>query len=471
MHDDTEPSLPGASAGANGNGSDPTSTGARHRSAAAAASSSAPSAGAGPNTSSTSGSGGRAANITNSNSVSVSASGPGTGILSKLLLLITLVLKIVLYPLRKASTWIFPPGPYDGLSSKSSSDRAARDFVSMLRRHLGTANAAAADPFSTEGYRTTLTEIAGGQSTPPSSSSSSPLLLIYIHSKLHPDCSKFCEKTLAQTRLVGYLNESSSRRGGVRCFGACTDSADGTYLAKILGAAAFPFLCLVNVKSSGGGGGTGSSNNSSSGSNANVTLEVKLKMQGRKLVALHADTLLAYIQTVVRQHGAAMAEVEARRLQREEEARLRREQDREYREALEADRAREAAQREEREREEAERRVMEEAKRREEEEKQDILAKAMSLVSEEPGVGTPDAARVRMALPNGRRIDRRFKGDDTIEVVRAFLTIHFHENDIGITNFSLSTSFPKRTYDDLAVTLKQGDLVPQAVLMVQDLDA
>ena len=73
--------------------------------------------------------------------------------------------------------------------------------------------------------------------------------------------------------------------------------------------------------------------------------------------------------------------------------------------------------------------------------------------------------------PFGKRIDRRFHADDTIEAVRAFLTVHFHENGVEISNFSLSTSFPKRTYDDPAVTLREGDLVPQAVLMVQDLDS
>ena len=76
-------------------------------------------------------------------------------------------------------------------------------------------------------------------------------------------------------------------------------------------------------------------------------------------------------------------------------------------------------------------------------------------MGEEPPAGTADTARIRLTLPNGRRIDRRFHADDTIEVA----------------NFSLSTSFPKRTYDDPAVTLREGDLVPQAALMVQDLDS
>ena len=258
----------------------------------------------------------------------------------------------------------------------------------------------------------------------------------------------------------------------MRCFGSSVQSADGRHLAQSLGACAYPFLCLVNVKSRpGSGGGSSNSNSNTNRDHGNYALEVYLRMQGRQLTALSPDTVLAYLQTVMRQHGAVAAEVESRRLQREEEALLRQEQDREYREALEADRAREAARQAEREKEEEAQREREEAERRAQEEKEDGLAKALSLVGEEPAAGTPDTARIRLTLPNGRRIDRRFHADDAIAVVRAFLIVHFHENGVDIANFSLSTSFPKRTYADPAVTLREGDLVPQAMLMVQDLDS
>jgi len=496
MHEDNDPSLSGGGGGSgpgSGSGagnslsaarspSDPTSAGgrARHRSAAAAAASAASSAAA---ASSLTGN----TNTGSSTGLATSAGGgiattTSTGFVSKLLLLLTLLLKIILYPLRKLSILIFPPGPYDGITSKSCSDKAARDFVATFRKYLSSsatastadASSSSANPFSTEGYRTTVNEIVGSAS----SSSSSPLLLIYLHSSLHPDCAKFCETTLSDPRLVAYLNQSSSAGGGggggdmIRCFGALTGSADGAHLAQTLGAAAYPFLCLVGVKSSSSGGSSRSSSNSRNNSNSSsIILEVKLKMQGRKLAILATDSLLAYLQTVVRQHDAAMAQENARRLQRQEEAMLRQEQDREYRETLEADRAREEARRAEQEREEAERRAKEEEELRAVEERENALAKAMSLVGDEPPAGTADTARVRMTLPNGRRIDRRFRADDTIEVVRAFLTVYFHENDVDISNFSLSTSFPKRTYDDPTVTLREGDLVPQAVLMVQDLDA
>jgi len=305
---------------------------------------------------------------------------------------------------------------------------------------------------------------------------------VYLHAPHHPDCAAFCRRTLASSKMIRCLNDleatasgthGGSRGQGMRCFGASVQSADGRHLAQSLGAAAYPFLCLVNVKSRPGGGTRGGSGGSSNRNqdHGNYALEVYLRMQGKQLTNLSPDTVLAYLQTVMRQHGAAAAEVESRRLQREEEALLRQEQDREYREALEADRAREAARQAEREKEERAQREQEEAERRAQAEREDGLAKALSLVGEEPAAGTPDTAHIRLTLPNGRRIDRRFHADDTIEVVRAFLIVHFHENSVDIANFSLSTSFPKRTYDDPAATLREGDLVPQAVLMVQDLDS
>ena len=468
MQDDTSPLLggggsssaaSGGSAGGGGGGGGGT-TGARKRAAAATTSSAAAGGGGGDNGSRGSGNGG-----------SSDGSGSGSGVLTRLLLLLHLLAKLVAHPLRRLAQIAFPPGPYDGLTSAAASDRAARDFVGMFRSNYLTSSAAAAaaasasssdgssssasssppppSPFSASGYRATLSDVASTATTP--GGSSGPLLFVYLHSPHHPDCAAFCRRTLSNSRTVRYLNDLEARsagaRGGrghgMRCFGASVHSADGQHLAQSLGAVAFPFVGLVHVQSSGGGGGSGG--NRSGGGAQNYSLEVYLRLQGKKLRNLPPDTLLAYLQTVLNRHGASVAEGEARRLQREEEARLRREQDREYREALAADRAREAERRAEREREERE--------RRQREEKEDAVA------------------RIRLTLPNGRRIERRFRADDTLEVVRAFLTVHFHDHGVGIANFSLSTSFPKRTYEDPTITLREGDLVPQAVLMVQDLDS
>jgi hypothetical protein len=63
-----------------------------------------------------------------------------------------------------------------------------------------------------------------------------------------------------------------------------------------------------------------------------------------------------------------------------------------------------------------------------------------------------------------------------VGALKAFLILHFAETatpdqDHVIKNISLSTNFPKKTYDDDSKTLQESDLCPQAVLMCQDLDA
>jgi len=392
-------------------------------------------------------------------------------LLGKVLLVLTILLRIALYPLRRVAALLFPPGEFDGLSVPGISDRAARSFVADFRKAYflpasstgrrgsggfeGGVGAESADggpaecPFEVEGYRSTLGSIV------ECPSSQSPLLLVYVHSPLHRDAGKFASETLCNHSVARYLSEESL----LRCFGASVHSADGVYVSNLLGVGSFPYVALLQVK-----GGSG-------GNLDNVSMELLIKMEGPALLQLRPRQFLAYIETCVTAHRNVLAEAEARRLQREEEARLREEQDREYRETLEADRRREAARREEEER------VAEEERRRAEEELETERAKsnkiedALAAVGEEPPHRPGETARIRLTLPSGRKVDRRFHKVDTVGTVRAFLIIHFHENDIPIENFSLSTSYPKKTYEDDSLSLEDGGLCPQAVLMVQDLDA
>ena len=44
-------------------------------------------------------------------------------------------------------------------------------------------------------------------------------------------------------------------------------------------------------------------------------------------------------------------------------------------------------------------------------------------------------------------------------------------HEIQIERYAIATNYPKRTYDDPSVTLRDSGLHPQAVVFVQDLDA
>jgi FAS-associated factor 2 len=144
---------------------------------------------------------------------------------------------------------------------------------------------------------------------------------------------------------------------------------------------------------------------------------------------------------------------------------------------LEADQRREREKLEhQRLKEEEERRIQEEIEKAETERlnKIDFAKHTLSMNGDEepdPNDKSIKQARIRLMLPSGKRLDRRFRGDDTVDVIRSFLILHFHENDVGIENFQLSSNYPKKTLADGSKTLEEEDLCPQAVIMVQDLDA
>jgi len=398
-----------------------------------------------------------------------------TLILFKAITIFTILLKIFLYPLRKLSYLAFPPKELDGYSIQTVSDLAASTFARYFTRTYlsprlpppssssSSENNIPPCPFVTKGYNSTLSSIL---ESPPSTT---PLLLIYLHSPLHRDVDDFCLKTLSDDRVLNYLNGENY----VSCLATSVHSAEGSHLSDVLSVCSYPFVALLSVKARSSSSSSASNNNAVGSVMNNATVELLLRMEGEALTKLRPEQFVAYINTTVRRHKDALAEVEQRRLQREEEQRLREEQDREFQEALLADQRREEAKREEEERARAEQLRVEEEARQAEEKATLKIATARSLVRDEPPAkgATEPTARIRLTLPNGKRIDRRFYANDTVDVIRAFLVVRFHEQEIPIENFALSTNFPKKTYEDGSVTLKEAGLSPQAVIMIQDLDA
>ena len=229
--------------------------------------------------------------------------------------------------------------------------------------------------------------------------------------------------------------------------GYSTHTAQGRQLAQFLGVTTFPALALIQPL-------------------RHQKLQLLLRAQGPTLLA--TNLLSDYLAAARATHEHRRAEQLARQLQQEEEALLRRQQDEEYQQALLADQERERQR-------EVERRAVLEAERIEQERVEqeaqaeaNALAEAQARVREEPASG---GTMVRFVLPSGAKINRRFYSDETIGALQAFLKVHFTEQSIPIQRVSLSTNFPRKTYTDEEVTLDEAGLSPQAVLMVQDLDA
>mmetsp|Transcript_5280 Transcript_5280/g.8096 ORF Transcript_5280/g.8096 Transcript_5280/m.8096 type:complete len:481 (-) Transcript_5280:181-1623(-) len=432
------------------------------------------------------------ANNNMSNNSSSSSSLFPLRLLLKLPAILTILLRVLIWPLIKLLNILFAPKEFDGVHNSVNADRAARVFVGLVRTQISVVRPVIADssadggdgdnvmeqynepscPFVEKGYTTTMDELV--HNNPNNPQQHNPLLLLYLHSPLHSQSTKFIDNYLCHPQLLKLLNDNTENNV-VRCFGASVHSADGQRLSDMMEVTSFPFMALVSVKKSSSSRSSSTNNNNT---NNSISMELLLRLESTQLYTIQPSQITTYLQTAITRHATLIAEETARRLQREEDSRLREEQNQEYQEALLADQQREMERNERMEQERRKREEEEERVRLEIVKEQSRLENAKRILEEsggEPDVGTKvGVARMRFTLPNGKKVNRRFYSLDTVEVLRAFLTLHLEkETGLEIKNFGLSTSFPKRSFgeEDDKLTLEEAGLAPQAVVMVQDLDA
>jgi FAS-associated factor 2 len=382
------------------------------------------------------------------------------------LAIVAQILRIVLWPLRRFSTALFPSQDFDGLSSAVTA-KAAQQFVTYLtsvqearrKQQLQSAETAASPPLLVS----QVWQATGFTALREQAVQNHALVLIYLHSPLHRASASVCQQVLTNEAFLEYLSDAH-----VLGMGVSVHTALGQHLQQVLQATALPCLALLEPGDSS-------------------TLQMLFRAQGPALLdMLKLDTtaasttnnraveqqLLPFLRAALHHHQNVVAEQTVRRLQREEETELRRSQDEEYQVALAADQERERQVQEERLVKEREQREVEEQEAAKVTAKEEALCVAMSLVLPEPAQGTPNISTVRFVLPSGAKLNRRFGSDETIGALRAFLFLHFQEKNMPMTNIGLSTNFPKHSYNDKdGQTLREAGLTPQAVLMVQDLDA
>jgi len=149
------------------------------------------------------------------------------------------------------------------------------------------------------------------------------------------------------------------------------------------------------------------------------------------------------------------------------ERNLRSDQEREFEEALAADQevARlqesEEAQRAE---EEAQRDLEEAIRLSKEAEEEAQVQRKRSRIAEEPEAG-PGVAKVLFVMPAGGRVTRRFRHEDTVEVLRDFIGAQLYEEGVR-EEFQLETQYPKATLTEGEKTVKEAGLTPSAQVLV-----
>lgn len=383
--------------------------------------------------------------------------------------------RVAFWPLLRVGDFLLPLGDYEGMS-QTSTEGASKQFTTYLKNTL-LVNADTSNDivqlFSTKSYSDLQKD----------ATSTEALILVFLHSPYHRATNDVCRRLLCSPSMVRFLMENKER---VKAIGSSTSTSQGASLSHSLMASSFPVLALLQpVKQSG------SSNNNNTGGISPGPAKLVFKAEGPALMKLTALQLTSLVTATFQKHERVVLEAATRRYEQEQATALRRQQDEEYQETLRQDQERERLRNEARlqaEREEEERRQEEQRKITEEANR---IESARSLLRDEPPKGTPGSARIRFRLPNGKQLDRRFEGDETIGSLKAFLILHFANelpdspatttktgDDAVVKRVALSTNFPKRIYGgegnetaDDDKTLKECDLCPQAVLMVQDLDA
>jgi len=423
---------------------------------------------------------------------------------------------------------VFPPGEFDDVKLKSSSDKAARafvaDFQSIFLANLpppapttgepndnddgGTTDGdnnddvtmAQTNPFVDVGYSTILSNVSaqtlqfensGNDDTQHTNALSEPppLVLIYLHSPMHGQVSSFLSKTLCDPNIMTWINQNV-QQGNLLCWGASIHTADGASVQSTFGVSTYPFLALVRVQKPTSTTPSPTQTTTPPPPPATPRVELQLAISGPTLASISPQALQIYLSTALQNHTSVVAEQTARRMERAQEVTLRREQDREYRDALEADQRRE---RDKAEKERVEREVAEFSENeRVEVERMETqrVADAKGLLEGgggEPEKGEVGCARMRFMFPSGLKVERRFRGGDGVELLRAFTITYLDEHrDIGIKNFELSSNYPRKVLvvenrnggdgstaaaNVVTGTLEEEGLCPQSVVMVQDLDA
>ncbi|KAM3573737.1 hypothetical protein VYU27_004315 [Nannochloropsis oceanica] len=293
-------------------------------------------------------------------------------------------------------------------------------------------------------------------------------LVVYLHAPLHEHTPSFLSQILNTDTLTSFLDDN------LVVWGGSIHSADAYHTSQLLDASAFPFLALLachdaphltvleHMEGLGGDGGR----------------EGGIGVEG---VLQRLTAAMARQQEVLARQEAAMRE-------RTERIRLQEEQNREYQEALEADRKREADLAAERERvkeeEEREKKMMEEANEERERKRREAAERTMMIKARlpaEPPMGDKAALRLRLQFPHGKKMDRRFDRDDTLQVVRDFIDVSVAEAEEEgwgdgsrkLVNYSLSTPYPKRTFgeEEVGKTLAEVGLHSADTIYIQDLDA
>ncbi|UYV61487.1 FAF2 [Cordylochernes scorpioides] len=187
--------------------------------------------------------------------------------------------------------------------------------------------------------------------------------------------------------------------------------------------------------------------------------------------------LLNKIQSVISENEGALISARLERQERSLNQTLRQQQDEAYQASLRADQEKARKRRELREQEEAILRREQEERMNEERKKEELQKKKESLsrlLTPEPHSSETNVIRIVIKLPNGTRLERKFKPSDSIKHLYYFILCHEESPD----NFQVVNNFPRQVLPVEPTperpdppTFQEMGFSRNQMLFVQDLEA
>lgn len=248
-------------------------------------------------------------------------------------------------------------------------------------------------------------------------------LLVYLHGPDHQDTPSFCREVLCSSEVTQFVN------GRMLFWACCTNSPEGYRVSQALRENTYPFLAIIVLRQN--------------------RMSVVARIEG----SLCRSDLVSKLTEIMDENQSSLIHEQMEREERHFNQSLRQQQDEAYLESLRADQEKEKQRRLEQERREMEERL---AQEREEEEKrlaqEQLQLKAEELerlrlrkeqlrdsLPAEPASDDPDTIRILLKLPNGVRLERRFRKTDSIKYLHDYVLVHEAAPD----NFQIVKNFPR----------------------------
>ncbi|KAK9767901.1 UBX domain-containing protein 10 [Basidiobolus ranarum] len=291
-------------------------------------------------------------------------------------------------------------------------------------------------------------------------------LLVILLSEGPENNRTFCQNTLSSERLINFLREQE-----VIVWGGDTRGPDGYQVSTALQARTYPFVGLIGLQSA---------------PNGVPKMTLIEKIQGQTT----PDVIIQRLTIQFQRTSTELQRAKSEHQERQESRSIREQQDEAYRQSLLADQEKERKAREERERVEKERSEVERIEKARAKLEADRLKYRQYLITvlpNEPSTEEPNTARLSFKMPSGERVVRRFRGDEKVEDVYAFVDTYSLSADrdfeavsqnpvpdyVHEYTFHLVSPFPRTVVELSSKDLKIRDvpaLWPSANLLIEDLD-